>query len=168
MKENQNLRTILHKHAGGPETGMMIYVRNEGADAVHELRGQLTPSHEQSQVFDQHQALNETRHGSKDEIETTTAKRNLQASDEARPPEKRARLSCSSDHSSFPACKAPFTESDSLLAQAEPSTSNVFLAPGWRQRWCRCVDCLKILSEINWLGAEEEDVWEPEEDQSSG
>lgn len=65
-------------------------------------------------------------------------------------------------------CRAPFKHaSDSILNRIEPGFSNVFLAEGWRTRWCRCPDCLVVLRGLNWLIEEEEDVWEPGEDTDS-
>jgi len=65
-------------------------------------------------------------------------------------------------------CRAPFKHaSDSILNRIEPGFSNVFLAEGWRSRWCRCPDCLVVLRRLSWLIEEEEDVWEPGEDTDS-
>ncbi|KNF02542.1 hypothetical protein PSTG_04137 [Puccinia striiformis f. sp. tritici PST-78] len=65
-------------------------------------------------------------------------------------------------------CQAPFQdESSSILTTIDPSFSNVFLASGWRSRWCRCDGCRQSLSTYKWMIEEEEEVWEPGEDNDS-
>ncbi|KAI9623128.1 hypothetical protein KEM48_009557 [Puccinia striiformis f. sp. tritici PST-130] len=65
-------------------------------------------------------------------------------------------------------CQAPFqNESSSILTTIDPSFSNVFLASGWRSRWCRCDGCRQSLSTYKWMIEEEEEVWEPGEDNDS-
>lgn len=46
-------------------------------------------------------------------------------------------------------------------------TGDVFLTEGWRQRWCRCDQCLPSLQAHPYLLAEEE-TYEPPEDPDSG
>ncbi|KII85393.1 hypothetical protein PLICRDRAFT_68097, partial [Plicaturopsis crispa FD-325 SS-3] len=44
---------------------------------------------------------------------------------------------------------------------------DVFLSEGWRERWCRCANCLPSLSSHPYL-LEEEETYEPPEDPDSG
>lgn len=65
-------------------------------------------------------------------------------------------------------CRAPFkNRSESILIKLDPHFSNVYLVDGWRDRWCKCSDCYAILSKLDWLVQEEEDVWETGEDTES-
>ncbi|OAV88575.1 hypothetical protein PTTG_05723 [Puccinia triticina 1-1 BBBD Race 1] len=65
-------------------------------------------------------------------------------------------------------CRAPFkSPSQSILNTIDPGFSNVYLAAGWRARWCHCSDCRQVLGRLSWLIEEEEDVWEPGEDTDS-
>ncbi|MBW0495721.1 hypothetical protein O181_035436 [Austropuccinia psidii MF-1] len=66
-----------------------------------------------------------------------------------------------------PHCTAPFqNDSESPLARLDQKFANVFLAPGWRDQWCKCSTCLALRSTFGWLESEE-DVWEPGEDKAS-
>jgi E3 ubiquitin-protein ligase UBR7 len=65
-------------------------------------------------------------------------------------------------------CRAPFkSPAESILTTIDPGFTNVFLAAGWRTRWCPCPDCRQVLGRLSWLVEEEEDVWEPGEDTDS-
>lgn len=64
-------------------------------------------------------------------------------------------------------CCAPFQNlSRSILGSIDPKFSNVYLVSGWRDRWCKCLDCSQLLSQTRWL-IEDEEVWEPGEDSDS-
>ncbi|KAG0140652.1 hypothetical protein CROQUDRAFT_52917 [Cronartium quercuum f. sp. fusiforme G11] len=184
VQENATLRTMLNKHAGGVGTGMMICagVDVKSIDSTVKWHGRPNSLASLVQSKDQYSASVDPEAVSTNiSADSTSAipsqtdpspvmdstKRHQPECDVRLPPEKRARLDdCLKDR--VQTCMAPFkTSTDSLLAKVDPLLANVFMAPGWRQKWCRCLECLKTLSEISWLGTEEEDVWEPADDQDS-
>ncbi|KAF9223157.1 hypothetical protein BS17DRAFT_755026 [Gyrodon lividus] len=56
---------------------------------------------------------------------------------------------------------------DLKASGSSQGTGDVFLTEGWRQRWCRCDNCLPSLQVHPYL-LDEEDIYEPPEDPDSG
>ncbi|KAJ7176710.1 hypothetical protein C8R46DRAFT_943765 [Mycena filopes] len=96
------------------------------------------------------------------------------------PAAKRARVDASASSSSTSttkACLAPPLEPRAQAAYADADTEwdsetalctgDVFLTDGWRERWCRCHNCLPSLEGYPYL-LEEEETYEPPEDPDSG
>ncbi|EGG12423.1 uncharacterized protein MELLADRAFT_70616 [Melampsora larici-populina 98AG31] len=172
---NPTIKTMMEKHAGGPGTGMMIGVPKEAnkTDSAIEWYGQLIPSASAEKVEEKGSDQLKEGSSSTTPLESTSQtiqvpqKRNLSEDDGPESSEKRTCLEKPNiNHTSR--CMAPFQNStDSLLSRVNPSTVNIFLTAGWRQRWCKCLTCFQLLSQISWLGSEEEEVWEPEDDQDS-
>lgn len=180
VMENSTIKTMIEKHAGGLGTGMMIGMPEEAnkTDSTLAWHGQLVPSSSAEQPEDKgsDQLKKEVvlvQGSIATPLESTSSavqvpqKRNLSEADRPESSEKRTCFEQpSNDHT--PTCMAPFQNStDSLLSRTNPNSANVFLTAGWRQKWCKCWNCFQILSQISWLGSEEEEVWEPEDDQDS-
>ncbi|KAH9823344.1 hypothetical protein DFH28DRAFT_946925 [Melampsora americana] len=171
---NPTIKTMMQKHAGGPGTGMMIGIPKEPnkTDSAMEWYGQfiLSSSTENPEEKGSDQPKEDENSPSITSTSQTLQvpqKRNLSEDDKIESPEKRTCFEKpDDDHTSI--CTAPFqNRTDNLLSRANPSTVNIFLAAGWRQRWCKCLACFQSLNQISWLGSEEEEVWEPEDDQDS-
>jgi len=101
------------------------------------------------------------------------------------PPTKKLHIE-SSNGNSATSCRIPspnpialaiFAELDRIastgtaLPDGKPpaieSTGDIFLTQGWRERWCRCSNCLLHLSARSYL-EEEEETYEPPEDPDAG
>ncbi|KAI6004376.1 hypothetical protein F5J12DRAFT_722238 [Pisolithus orientalis] len=55
----------------------------------------------------------------------------------------------------------------SRVSESPIGTGDIFLTEGWRQRWCRCDQCLPSFQAHPYL-LEEEEMYEPPEDPDSG
>jgi len=101
------------------------------------------------------------------------------------PPAKRLHIEASSGGGTR-SCKIPFpnplahsifaeldrvASTGTALPDGEPpaveSTGDMFLTQGWRERWCKCSNCLLYLSARSYL-EEEEETYEPPEDPDAG
>jgi len=84
-----------------------------------------------------------------------------QSSDTTSPCDLPSLLSSSSSTSSTNNCRAPGEPnkmSSALIAlrAINPVRASVLLAPGWRDRWCKCLTCLPELNKTPYLLNEEE------------
>ncbi|PIL27523.1 transcription factor [Ganoderma sinense ZZ0214-1] len=169
----------LRKIAGTP--GALMVVRSSEGDSWRIIGVEETDS-----VLVDTETKDARVNGKSEEVLSTGVKREREGSVGAEPSTKRARVS--PDAESAP-CLAPpqgprvkdllcaldgspngdaiKKEEESLQPEKYLGAGDVFLTEGWRDRWCRCKNCLPSLEARPYL-LEEEETYEPPEDPDSG